>query len=183
MSEEIKQAVQLIDVNKEIEKQEVVDMIQRAAESEGYTVVERNDQKPWGAYLRLDGAQADQFVQEFFPGLSPHEARLGTEGAELSPKFLIVSPQQRLSWQLHHRRAERWAFLTEGGYYKSETDEQGDLNSAQAGDVVQFSQGERHRLVGVLGAHTVVAEIWQHTDTTNPSDEGDIIRLADDYVR
>jgi hypothetical protein len=29
----------------------------------------------------------------------------------------------------------------------------------------------------------IVAEIWQHTDESNPSDEDDIVRLQDDYSR
>lgn len=154
-----------------------------ALESAGYKIVEVADQKPWGAYIRMDGVQADKFIAEFFPGLSPVEARLGVESAELSPKILIVTPTHRLSWQLHDRRAERWTFLTAGGYYKSDTDEQGELQRAEPGDVVQFAQGERHRLVGVDGHYVVVAEIWQHTDRDNMSDEDDIVRLADDYKR
>lgn len=164
-------------------KKDIVDMVEKNAISEGYTIVERNDQKPWGAYLRLDGSQADQFVNDFFPGLTSREARLGIDGAELSPKFLIVAPDQRLSWQLHHRRAERWAFLTEGAYYKSETDEQGDKQIAHPGDVIQFARTERHRLAGISGMYTIVAEIWQHTEQDNPSDEDDIVRIHDDYNR
>jgi mannose-6-phosphate isomerase-like protein (cupin superfamily) len=154
-----------------------------ALEIAGYKIVEIAGQKPWGAYIRLDGSQADMFIDEFFPGLSPVEARLGIETAELSPKILIVAPTHRLSWQFHDRRAERWMFLTPGGYYKSNTDEQGELQQAAPGDVVQFAQGERHRLVGVDGHYTVVAEIWQHTNKDSMSDEDDIVRLADDYKR
>jgi mannose-6-phosphate isomerase len=28
-----------------------------------------------------------------------------------------------------------------------------------------------------------VAEIWQHTDAANPSDENDIVRVQDDFSR
>lgn len=167
----------------EVSKSDFIAATIEALEAAGYKIVEIADQKPWGAYIRLDGLQADMFIAEFFPGLSPVEARLGMESAELSPKILIVTPTHRLSWQLHHRRAERWMFLTPGGYYKSETDEQGELQHAEPGDVVQFAQGERHRLVGVDGHYTVVAEIWQHTDKANMSDEDDIVRLSDDYQR
>jgi mannose-6-phosphate isomerase len=37
-------------------------------------------------------------------------------------------------------------------------------------------------LVG-LDQWGVVAEIWQHTDVTNLSDESDIVRLQDDFGR
>ena len=131
----------------------------------------------------IDSTNADRFVNEFFPGLSPREARLGNETAELSPKILIVAPGQRLSWQYHNRRAERWAFLSAGSYEKSMTDEESSPIAAIAGDVVQFAQGERHRLVGVSDQYTIVAEIWQHSDPNQLSNEEDIIRLADDYAR
>lgn len=149
----------------------------------GYGVVEINIEKPWGAYVRIRNDQADDFVHEFFPGLSPEQARLGIESAELSPKILIVAPEQRLSWQYHYRRAERWAFLTRGSYNKSLDDEPGDPVIAEAGSVVQFEKSERHRLNGVDDGYVVVAEIWQHSDPTAPSDEDDIVRLYDDYVR
>lgn len=152
-------------------------------EADGYSPVEINTNKPWGAYIRLDSNDADAFVDEHFEDLTPEEARLGIEGAELSPKILIVSPEQRLSWQLHHRRAERWKFLTKGGYHKSLTDDEGELHIAEAGEVVQFARGERHRLVALQDGYTLVAEIWQHTDSEHPSDEDDIVRLQDDYSR
>lgn len=84
---------------------------------------------------------------------------------------------------MHARRAERWTFLTGGAYYKSDTDDQGDIVNVSAGEVVQFEQGERHRLVGVAGSYVLVAEIWQHSDPTHLSDEDDIVRIQDDYDR
>ena len=50
------------------------------------------------------------------------------------------------------------------------------------GDQLVLQQGERHRLIG-LNEASVVAEIWQHTDANNPSDEEDIIRVQDDFER
>lgn len=41
------------------------------------------------------------------------------------------------------------------------------------GDTITLQQGDRHRLVG-LDDWGFVAEIWQHTDTENPSDENDM---------
>lgn len=172
-----------IDASKNVQKETIVREVVEAITSSGYQLVEQDDSRPWGAFFRLANNNADTFVQEFFQGLDPAAARLGNEHTELSPKILLVSPEQRLSWQYHDRRAERWAFVTPGGYYKSLTDEQGDLHSAESGDVVQFSQGERHRLTGVIGHYTLVAEIWQHAYKGQPSDEADIIRLQDDYSR
>lgn len=153
------------------------------ARAAGYEIVEQNANKPWGAYLRLASGQAGKFIDEFFPGLTLEEARLGVDDAELSPKFLLVSPGQRLSWQYHHRRAECWRFLTDGAYRRSETDDEGERQEAVAGEVVQFQKSERHRLEGVLDAVVLVAEIWQHVDASNPSNEDDIVRVSDDYAR
>lgn len=162
------------DVNREVAE---------ALKEFGYTIALHDYERPWGGFNQLDNGDADRFVGEFFPGLTPEDARLGNIEAPLSPKILTVGPKERLSWQYHHRRAERWAYLTSGGYYKSLTDEQGELHEAQPGEVVQFTQSERHRLVGAVGHYTLVAEIWQHTDAGNLSNEGDIVRLADDYKR
>lgn len=181
--EELLVNLQAIDTNPNVEKETILnDFIARAKDA-GYEIVEVNGEKPWGAYIRFSSSDADRFVNEFFPGLTPEEARLGIVGAELSPKFLIVTPNQRLSWQYHDRRAERWAFLSDGAYHKSVSDEQGEPELAKSGDVVQFMRGERHRLVGTDGGYTVVAEIWQHSDPDAPSDESDIVRLSDDYKR
>ena len=151
----------------------------------GYTVLEKDTKRPWGAFFRMANSDAERFVHEFFPDLSLHDAKLGNDTAELSPKFLIVAPGQRLSWQYHHRRAERWRFLNNGAYFRSSDDNPGIQIDAPAGTVIQFAAGERHRLCARTGnrAYTLVAEIWQHTDSNFPSDEDDIVRLSDDYSR
>ena len=167
--------------SKNVYETAVTESIKSDFDSAGYTVVEVNVDKPWGAYLRIANEQADDFVADFFPDLTPEQARLGMEGAELSPKILIVAPGHRLSWQYHNRRAERWMFVTNGTFTKSSTDEPGEIQTAAVGDVLQFHQGERHRLIGLDDSYVVVAEIWQHADSDNPSDEDDIVRLANDY--
>jgi len=88
-----------------------------------------------------------------------------------------------LSWQYHHRRAEIWQ-VVEGtvGIKRSNTDEEGELGEYGPKDQVKLQQGERHRLIGLAG-WGIVAEIWQHTDASNPSDEDDIVRVQDDFGR
>lgn len=104
-------------------------------------------------------------------------------GNKLSPKILCVAPQQRLSWQYHHRRAEIWRVVQgEVGVVMSDSDEQQDIHEFEPGDIIVLNKGQRHRLVG-LQSWGVVAEIWQHTDPSNPSDEDDIVRLQDDFGR
>lgn len=166
-------------------KTEVMRELVEAARNQGYEVVDIDMEKPWGAFVRFNTKNADDFIENFFPGLDPDEARLGVASLELSPKFLLVTPGARLSWQRHGRRAERWSYVTDGAYHKSmDPDDPGAVVAAKAGGTVQFNQGECHRLVGVPGGrYTLVAEIWQHTDPLHPSDESDIERLQDDYKR
>lgn len=165
------------------DKEALISNITKQLSETGYTPVEINNTKPWGSYIRLANSDAEQFLNEYFPGISLEEAQLGVEGAELSPKILIVSPGQRLSWQYHFNRAERWRFLTDGAYRKSSTDIEGERIEALADTIVQFTQGERHRLEGLMAQYVFVAEIWQHINPTKLSDEEDIIRIQDDYVR
>ncbi len=173
----------LMNVQEQDKKTLLADIINLAKQT-GYTVTDVDDSRPWGGFVRFDYKDGDTFVGEFFPGVNPVDARRGNPNAELSPKILLVEPGQRLSWQMHHRRAGRWAFLTDGAYYKStDPEEMGELVEAKAGDVVQFEAGECHRLVGAESAVTLVAEIWQHTTVGDPSDESDIVRLQDDYER
>jgi mannose-6-phosphate isomerase len=68
------------------------------------------------------------------------------------------------------------------GVISSLTDQEGELKKYQPGDRIVLKQGERHRLVG-LEDWGVIAEIWQHTDASNPSDESDIVRVQDDFGR
>lgn len=165
-------------------KEAALALIRETLEQElGYHFSDVDESKPWGAYYRMVDEEADRFLGEFFTDMNPTEARLGNPDLILSPKILVVAPGQRLSWQHHAYRAERWHFLTAGGYHRSETNEQGELIEAKAGDVVQFETGERHRLVGMPGNYTLVAEVWQHTDPAHPSEEADIVRVADDYKR
>lgn len=143
-------------------------------------MVSKDHNRPWGGFFVLDESQAQQFIAEFFPHLSL-EAFAGYE--KLSPKILVVAPEQRLSWQYHHRRAELWKLIGGvAGVVISDTDEQTDLQNLSIGDIINLKCGERHRLVGTDG-YGVVAEIWQHTDKANPSDEDDIVRVQDDFGR
>ncbi len=48
------------------------------------------------------------------------------------------------------------------------------------GTTVSLIKGECHRLVGV-NEWGIIAEIWQHTDANNPSNEDDIVRVQDDF--
>lgn len=181
MSELLNQ-MSAIKNSEDVKKENIVDDIKECIDNSRYNIQEIDDQRPWGAFFRLVDSDADEFIGEFFPNIDPVEARLGRNDVELSPKILLVSPNQRLSWQYHHRRAERWMFITDGAYYKSLNDEMGEIVIAKAGESIQFAPTERHRLVGRKACYSFVAEIWQHTDPENPSGEDDNVRLSDATV-
>jgi hypothetical protein len=47
-------------------------------------------------------------------------------------------------------------------------------------DTIRLKQVERHCLIG-LDDWGLVAEVWQHTDESNTSNEDDIVRVQDDF--
>lgn len=137
--------------------------------------------RPWGGFFVIHEEQAESFIKYFFPHLTREDISIS---GKLSPKILVVAPGQRLSWQYHHRRAEIWKLIGgEARIMTSDNDEETMVDSLEMGDVVQLSKGKRHRLIGSDSSWGIVAEIWQHTDIDNPSDEDDIIRLQDDFGR
>jgi len=143
-------------------------------------IVTVDDSRPWGGFFVIDENQAEAFINIFFAELDKNEI---SRGNKLSPKILIVAPGKRLSWQYHHRRAEIWKLIGgRAGVGTSETDEENETTYLSQGDVIRLKQGERHRLIG-LDEWGIIAEIWQHTNPKNPSDENDIIRLQDDFGR
>ncbi|MBK8522590.1 MAG: phosphoheptose isomerase [Chitinophagaceae bacterium] len=140
----------------------------------------QDNTRPWGGFFVIEESEAEKFIDRYFPDFSKDELNIS---GKLSPKILIVAPGKRLSWQYHNRRAEIWKLI--GGtaaVITSDTDEQLEASALNVGDIIQLKQGERHRLVG-LDNWGIVAEIWQHTEAANPSDEDDIIRIADDFGR
>ena len=68
------------------------------------------------------------------------------------------------------------------GIALSDTDTEGEVKHYAPSDMLKINQGQRHRLVG-LDDWGVVAEIWQHTNSSNPTDEDDIMRVQDDFGR
>ena len=154
--------------------------IEELIKSLGFRVVSKDFDRPWGGFLVIDEDQAQGFSNQFFKGINIDILKIS---GKLSPKILIVNPESRLSWQYHHRRAEIWrVYKGEVGIIKSEDDTQNEMKIYSEGDQITLKQGERHRLIG-LDNYGVVAEIWQHTDKNNPSDEEDRVRVQDDFGR
>ena len=169
-----------MNIKSNMSKAEVFDQIRKWVSDQGYQIQNEDQSRPWGGFFVLEEAQIKKFREQFFDTVSFSDLQLQNK---LSPKILVVAPGMRLSWQYHHRRAEIWKLIAgKGGIKISETDEEGPLQSLELNKVIELSQGERHRLIG-LDTWGVVAEIWMHTDPHNPSDEEDIVRVQDDFQR
>ena len=162
------------------DKSSIFDEVEAYILSKGYKIVAKDQTRPWGGFFVLNEEQAARFAEEFFPELSFEQIQITQK---LSPKFLLVAPHQRLSWQYHFRRAEIWKVVSGPvAVAISSTDEQNEPGIYQDGDFIKLEIGQRHRLIG-LANWGLVAEIWQHTDVNHPSDEDDIVRLQDDFGR
>jgi mannose-6-phosphate isomerase len=142
----------------------------------GFAIVSEDMNRPWGGFFVIDEGQSAMFIEKFFPGTTHGHNKV-------SPKFLLIAPDRKLSWQYHHRRSEKWKVI-EGrvGVSTSMSDNEGPVAELETGALITLQQGERHRLIG-LNDWAVIAEIWIHSDPSNPSNEDDIIRLQDDFGR
>ena len=166
--------------SKDISKENIFSEIENYLRGLGFSIANKDASRPWGGFFVIDESQAELFIKTYFPHLSLSDF---SGFSKLSPKILLVAPEKRLSWQYHFRRSEIWTVI--GGNAAiviSNTDEQTPQKSLPLGSIVELAQGERHRLVGV-DEWGVIAEIWQHTDESMPSDESDIIRVQDDFGR
>ncbi len=170
----------LLDLRERVGHDAVLSRARASLATAGLTVVGEDLARPWGGFLLISQADVRDFTHAYFPDTGLQDAR---EQLALSPKLLLVAPGQRLSWQYHNRRSEIWR-VVEGpvGISRSLDDEETSMRSYDAGEVLRLELGERHRLIG-LETWGIVAEIWQHTDASSPSDELDIVRIRDDYDR
>jgi mannose-6-phosphate isomerase-like protein (cupin superfamily) len=161
-------------------KETVFDKTAHTLSELNFRIVDMDDSRPWGGFYVIDEEQASKFAQYYFPKENVEALRITNK---LSPKILLVAPKARLSWQYHHRRAEIWKCIGGTvGVVTSDTDEEKTQHTLKEGDIIKLKQGERHRLVG-LDDWGMLAEIWQHTDDANPSNEDDIVRVQDDFGR
>lgn len=168
----------------ENEKKELANTITRRLEKQGFRIVKKDLERPWGGFFVIDPTQAIDFAHTYFPGedlISSTEDPSKT--LDISGKILFVAPNKRLSWQYHERRNEIWRVVKGSvGVVTSETDEEHALQLLNEGDQIIMPAYTRHRLVG-LEDWGIVSEIWQHTQTEYPSDEQDILRIQDDFQR
>jgi mannose-6-phosphate isomerase-like protein (cupin superfamily) len=163
-----------------LSKSQIAAVVETYLRAAGFSISTQDFERPWGGFFVLDESQIRKFKETFFPEIPLSEEQYAQK---LSPKFLLVAPGARLSWQYHFRRAELWTLVAGGAAIsRSMDDSQGPALSMVVGEVISLQQGERHRLIGTED-WGIVAEIWMHSDASQPSDEDDIVRLQDDYAR
>ena len=151
--------------------------IKKQIESLGFNIIGYDFNRPWGGFLLIDESQSKEFIYKF---ISKEDLKIRNK---VSPKILIVNPNSRLSWQYHLRRKEIWrVFENDIGVIRSIDNIENEMKIFNEGDIIEFQKEERHRRIG-LSDVGIIAEIWIHTDSANPSDEDDIVRLQDDYSR
>ena len=164
----------------DLDREKVFKKYETKVEKLGFRIDKQDRTRPWGGFFVIDESQAPLFIETYFPHLSLADF---AGYNKLSPKILLVAPHKRLSWQYHFRRAEIWKVVGGvAGVVISETDEQTEVQKLPLGTIINLPKGQRHRLVG-LDDWGIIAEIWQHTDPENPSDEDDIVRVQDDFGR
>ncbi|SEB06093.1 mannose-6-phosphate isomerase, type 2 [Flavobacterium gillisiae] len=163
-----------------MDKNAISERVAAIIKDQNFTIVQQDMTRPWGGFFVIEEDQASAFAKLFFPNLEMSQIQITNK---LSPKILVVAPNKRLSWQYHFRRSEIWKIIGgKVGVKTSLTDEEGEIQELSSGAFIQMDKGERHRLIG-LDSWGIVAEIWQHTDLNQPSDEEDIVRLQDDFGR
>lgn len=109
------------------------------------------ERRPWGAFVVLD------------------------DGPAAKVKRITVLPGERLSYQLHHRRAEIWTVVD--GTATVTID--GTDHTVRAGEVIAIPTGTAHRVRNDGAAPLVFIEV----QTGSYFGEDDIVRLEDDYGR
>ena len=167
-------------ISPSLDKEEIFERVEKYLTDLGFNIATRDKNRPWGGFFVLDESQIRKFREVFFSSVQLSEEQFSQK---LSPKFLLVAPGARLSWQYHHRRSELWNLVAgNASISRSLTDTQHAPVGLKLGEVVYLEKGERHRLIG-SDSWGIVAEIWVHSDSNHPSDETDIIRLEDDYSR
>ncbi len=159
-------------------KLEVFTTVRHELDDLGLDITQIDSNRPWGGFFRIHDDESKYFTKLFF------DQELELKEQTISPKILVVAPEQRLSWQMHERRAEIWQVVSGPVDVMINHSDRQPKNSVvlNTGHIWFIPVRARHRLIGANN-WGVVAEIWQHTDPNNLSDENDIRRIEDDFGR
>lgn len=110
-----------------------------------------HEERPWGSFTVLEDA-------------SSHKV-----------KRIVVRPGQRLSYQLHHQRAEHWIVVAGTAVVTLD----GVDHAVQPGGAIDIAMGTAHRVQNPGTEDLVFIEVQLGAYFG----EDDIVRLDDDYGR
>lgn len=111
-----------------------------------------HDIRPWGEYFVLENQESHKV------------------------KRIRVKPGGRLSYQYHHKRSEVWTIVSGVGRITLD----GETKDYYYGDVIQISQGVKHRIENPSADEDCV---FIEVQLGTYFGEDDIVRLEDDYDR
>ena len=98
------------------------------------------------------------------------------DGADCKVKKIVVDPQQRPSYQYHHKRSESWTIVSGEGEC---TIEDAPL-AVKCGDTIRVPVGVKHTIKNVSES---VPLVFIEVQTGAYFGEDDIVRLEDKYGR
>jgi len=98
-----------------------------------------------------------------------------TDDGEVVIKKIIVKPNQRLSYQSHQKRDERWFFVQGSGVVVKDDAEY----PVKQGSVIEIPVGAKHR---AANSDSITNLIFVEV-SEGKFDENDITRHEDDYGR
>ena len=127
-------------------KNEIYTQVKDKIESNHLKISGEDFERPWGGFFKIADKSLNDFLNIYFDGRELPEE---TKDLALSPKFLVVEPGKKLSWQCHERRSELWRVVSGPvGIYKSLTDKQPvDMEIHNDSDVIEMELGTRHRRI------------------------------------
>ena len=70
-------------------KDQVFKKVASLLDDSKFTIVNKDESRPWGGFYVIDEAQAVEFAKHFFPEENLSEIKITNK---LSPKILIVAP-------------------------------------------------------------------------------------------
>lgn len=163
-----------------ISKQEAIEKVENWLKNLDLEISIKDLERPWGAFWHIKPEKINLFLSLFFPKVKA-DIKL-----DISPKILLISPKEGFSWQYHQRRNEIWKFLSPVRILLNDTDNipsEEQIKIKNQGEIAKMPVKKRHRAIAPENSYGLIAEIWEHLDSKNPSNEEDVIRVQDDYGR
>jgi mannose-6-phosphate isomerase len=90
-------------------------------------------------------------------------------------KLITVNPEQRLSYQYHHKRNETWTIVYGTGKFMIDD----SVFNVKYGDTLKINKGQRHRIECTSKEPLKFVEV----QTGEYFGEDDIVRIEDSYNR